>query len=145
MIKQPRTQQTQEVKPLRKVVKPHVFSNLIATHGSILQEENHRTIVPHQILNPYYNPVNPKLKVDIESIKSSNDSVSSYSPSSTQSSRIKNSITNSSQRSNKSASQSSTAARLTMVDLEQQLIEESANLKKLQLESDAVSFNISYY
>lgn len=149
---------------LNRVTKPHVFSKMIEQHGAALKQENHLSVVPHQILNPDYNPQKPKLKVEYPTSSGSQGSVVSFSPS--QSSDMSSSfsprapktrtfLSANQQRareagaSNNSAASDSSAMsevdlydpshRYTIMELEAILIREKTKMKKLQLELDAVS------
>lgn len=152
-----------------RVSRPHVFSTMIHSHGSSMSGENHKTIVPHQILNPEYDPKSPKLKVSYIHSGSSSGSIASSS------SQCQNSEL--SERSNSmysmqslpqrkpyrpraerngdapSSNSSSSAIvhdgenefddpshRLTIMELESILIREKSKLKKIQLEAEAVWF-----
>lgn len=149
---------------LNRVSKPHVFSKMIQQHGAVLKQENHLTVVPHQILNPDYDPQKPKLKVEYPTSSSSQGSVASFSPSqssdmsssfSPRASKNRTFLSRNEQRaraagtSNNSAASDSSAIsdvdlfdpshRYTIMELEAILIREKTKLKKLQLELDAVS------
>jgi hypothetical protein len=143
---------------------------MIQSHGSSMSGENHKTIVPHQILNPEYDPKSPKLKVSYNHSGSSSGSIASSS------SQCQNSEL--SERSNSmysmqslpqrkpyrpraerngdapSSNSSSSAIvhdgenefddpshRLTIMELESILIREKSKLKKIQLEAEAVWFH----
>lgn len=145
---------------LNRVAKPHVFSKMIQQHGAALKEENHLSVVPHQILNPDYNPQKPKLKVEYQTSSGSQGSVASFSPS--QSSDMSSSfsprapknrtfLSTNQQRAREAGSAASDSSaisdvdlydpsrRYTIMELEAILIREKTKLKKLQLELDAVS------
>ncbi len=147
---------------LGRVSKPHVFSKMIHSHGAALKDENHKSVVPHQILHPDYDPKSPKLRVDYR-----NDCGSVYSRSQSRTSDLSdNSSTanaiqslpqrkpylpraerslrcsNDSQCSQEGGTQEieyGEGERLTIMELERILIEEKTKLKKLKLETDAVS------
>lgn len=150
----PRAIQQKRTTPfLGKIVKPHVFSQIIQSHGSVIQQSNHRTIVSHQILNPEYNPQSPQLKVEIPPSPTAGASHASVS-SSTGSPHLHSNRklparsplnTRSDIRSSSSSASSdiqrspSDMNRPTTLELEKILIEEKAALKKMQMEAEAVS------
>lgn len=148
---------------LNRVTKPHVFSKMIENHGAALKEENHLSIVPHQILHPDYDPKQPQLKVEHLSSRSSSSISSERSDISDRSKSVysmqslprrpayvplheRQKGASSSNQSSHSESSFLTDVdlndpthRYTIMELEAILIREKTKLKKMQLESDAVS------
>lgn len=147
----------------RKIIVPRKFSKLISSHGSAISAENGvKSITPHQILNPDFNPVSPKLRVEIPDSSTNSDFNSSASQQYQQTGPNTESFTQKlparkpfiARALRKQASaelefedqseiDSLPSGRKTILELEAQLIQERQQLKQLQLEAVTVSVLVS--